>query len=184
MTRSPLPLLVALCAATTSPLAFAQAGGMKMSPGLWEHSFTMKTQSGKMEKAMKEMQQAMASMPPEQRRQMEAMMGQQGMAIGPQGNSVKVCMSKEDAERDQPPPAQDGCTQTSKRSGNVWSISFKCPGPPPSSGEGSVTIQSPIAYSGTINVVTDVQGKAEKVEMATSGKWLSANCGNIKPVRP
>lgn len=182
--HSTLAALLATCAALASPLAQGQTGGPKLSPGLWEHSFTMKSQSGKMEKAMKEMQQAMASMPPEQRRQMEAMMGKQGVAIGPQGNSVKVCMSKEDAERDQPPPAQEGCTQTAQRSGNVWSISFKCQGPPPSSGNGSVTIQSPTAYSGIINVVTDVDGKAEKVEMATSGKWLGANCGNIKPVKP
>ena len=178
-----MALLVAACA-LSSPLAQAQAGGPKLSPGLWEHSFTMKSQSGKMEKAMKDMQQAMASMPPEQRRQMEAMMGKQGVAIGPQGNTVKVCLTKEDTERDQPPPAQQGCTQTSTRSGNVWSVSFKCPGPPPSSGDGSVTLQSPTAYTGIMNVVTDVRGKAEKVEMATTGKWVGANCGDIKPVRP
>ncbi len=184
MSRSPLPLLAALSALLASPLALAQPGGPKLSAGLWEHSFTMKSQDGKIEKAMKEMQQAMASMPPEQRRQMEAMMGQQGMSIGPKGNTVKVCMTKEDAERDEPPPAQDGCTQTAKRSGNVWSISFRCPGPPPSSGNGTVTIQGPTAYSGVINVVSEVQGKPEKMQMATTGKWLGANCGNIKPVRP
>ena len=184
MTRSPLPLLAALYAVLASPASFAQTGGTKMSPGLWEHSFTMKSQSGQMEKAMKEMQQAMASMPPEQRRQMEAMMGQHGMKLGPQGNSVKVCLTKEDAERDQPPPAQDGCTQTAKRSGNVWNISFKCPGPPPSSGDGSVTLQGAAAYGGVINVVTEVDGKPEKVQMTTSGKWLGADCGNVRPVKP
>jgi hypothetical protein len=184
MTRSPLPLLVALCAVTAGPTAVAQVGGTKMSPGLWEHSFTMKTQSGQMEKAMKEMQQAMAGMPPEQRRQMEAMMAQRGMSMGPQGNSVKVCLTKEEAERDEPPPAQDGCTQTARRSGNVWSISFKCPGPPPSSGDGRVTLHSATAYSGVIDAVTEVEGQPEKVQMTTSGKWLGANCGNIKPRKP
>jgi hypothetical protein len=183
MRTSPLPLVSAVCALLASPLALAQAGP-KLNPGLWEHAFTVKTQGGKMEKAMKEMQQALASMPPEQRRQMEAMMAKQGMGIGPQGNTVKVCMTKEDVERDQPPPAQDGCTQTAKRSGNVWTISFRCPGPPPSTGDGTITIQGPTAYGGVINVTTEVQGKAERVEMSTSGKWLGANCGNIKPVRP
>lgn len=186
MRRSPLPLplLAALCAMLASPASFAQAGGTKMNPGLWEHSFTMKSQGGQMEKAMKEMQQAMASMPPEQRRQMEAMMGQHGVKMGPQGNSVKICLTKEDAERDQPPPAQDGCTQTAKRSGNVWNISFKCPGPPPSSGDGSVTLQGATAYGGVINVVTEIEGKPEKVQMTTSGKWLGADCGNVRPVKP
>ncbi len=184
MTRSPLALSAAFCAVLASPLALAQAAGPKMSPGLWEHSFAVKSADGKIEKAMKEMQQAMASMPPEQRRQMEAMMGKQGMSMGPQGNSVKVCMTKEDAERDRPPPAQDGCTQTATRSGNVWSISFRCPGPPPSSGDGSVTLQSPTSYSGVINVVTEVQGKTERVQMSSSGKWLGANCGSVKPLKP
>lgn len=181
MTRSLMLLWTALPVALASPPSLAQSGAAKMSHGLWEHSFTVKSQGGRMEQAMKDMQQALASMPPEQRRQMEAMLGQQGLGIGPKGNTVKVCVSKEDAERDQPPPAQDGCTQTARRSGNVWNVSFRCPGPPPSSGEGSITLQSATAYSGVMQVVTDVDGKPEKLQMTTSGKWLGSDCGNIKP---
>jgi hypothetical protein len=176
----PLPLLAALCAMLASPLASAQ----KFSPGLWEHQFTMKSESGRMEKAMREAQQAMASMTPEQRKMMQDMMASQGVAFGPQGNSVKVCITKEEAERDAPPPAQEGCTQTSKRNGNIWQLSFKCPGPLPSSGDGTVTVQSPTAYSGLFRIVTDLEGKPEKMNMNTSGKWLGANCGNILPVKP
>lgn len=190
MFRSPLSrlsrlsLLAVPISLLASPAAWAQAGAMKMSPGLWEHTATLKSQSGKMEKAMKEMQQALASMPPEQRRQMEAMMGQQGLSVGPQGTSFKVCLSKEDAERDQLPPPQDGCSQTARRSGNVWNISFKCPGPPPSSGQGTVTMLSATAYSGVIQVATEVDGKPEQMQMSSTGKWLGAQCGSVKPVKP
>lgn len=184
MTRFPLRLLAVLCTALACPLVSAQASGPKLSPGLWEHSFTLKTQGGQIEKAMKEMQQAMAGMPPEQRRQMEAMLARQGVTVGTQGNSVKVCLSKEDAERDQLPPAREGCTQSASRSGNVWNVSFRCAGPPPSSGTGMATIQSPRAYSGNMTIVSDVQGKTEKMEMATTGKWLGADCGAVKPLGP
>jgi hypothetical protein len=176
--------LIAGTALFVSAAAFAQSGAIKMNPGLWEHTFSMKSDSGEMEKAMKEMQKAMASLPPEQRRQMEAMMGNQGAVFGAQGNSVKVCVSKEEAERDQPPPPQDGCTQTAKRSGNVWNVTFKCPGPPASSGDGVVTMQNPGSYTGLINIVTTERGKAEKVQMTTAGKWLGANCGNVKSIKP
>ena len=176
----PLPLLAACFALLASPLASAQ----KLNPGLWEHQFTLKSESGRMEKALREAQQAMASMPPEQRKMMQDMMGSQGVAFGPQGNSVRVCVTKEDAERDIAPPAQEGCTQTSKRSGNVWQLSFRCPGPPPSSGDGTMTLQSATAYSGNFAIVTDMEGKPEKMKMATSGKWLAADCGNVKPTKP
>lgn len=180
MPRCLWPLLAA--AALAAEPALSQ--GTRLQPGLWDHSFSMKSQSGRLEKALQEMQQALASMPADQRRQMEAMMGQQGVGFGPQGSSVKTCLSKEEAERDQPPPPQDGCTQTARRNGQVWTVSFKCPGDPPSSGTGTVTLVSPTAYSGSFDLVTDVDGRPEKVKMTTQGKWLGAACGNIKPSKP
>ncbi|HJQ63709.1 MAG TPA: DUF3617 domain-containing protein, partial [Burkholderiales bacterium] len=58
----------AVCACiVVSGSAFSQT---RMRPGLWEHSFTMKSQSGQMEQSRKDMQQQMASMPPEQRKMM------------------------------------------------------------------------------------------------------------------
>lgn len=184
MTRAFLPLLTALCAALIVPPALAQSRSSKLSPGLWEHGFAIKTAGGEIEKAMKEMQQSLASLPPEQRRQMEAMMAQQGMSVGPKGNTVRVCVTKEEAERDQLPEAQEGCTQSATRNGNVWSIAFKCPGPPPSSGDGTVTLQSPTAYAGVMNFVTTNEGRTEKMQMTTSGKWLGTSCGSIKPAKP
>jgi hypothetical protein len=177
MIRPSLPRLLAAMLAITSPWAAAQ----KMSPGLWEHTVVMKSQSGRLEQAMKEMQANMASLPPEQRKMMQEMMGRQGVALGANGNSVKVCLSKQDVENDQIPPAQEGCTQTAKRSGNVWQISFQCSGPPPSSGEGQVTLQGNAGYSGRFNVMTEIDDAPERVQMTTTGKWLSADCGKVLP---
>ncbi len=172
-------LILALAAATLGPAARAQ--NVQLNPGLWEHGFSMKSSDGKMEGAMQQMQERLAAMPPEQRKMMEDMMARQGLGIGPQGNTVKVCLTKEDIERGST-PQEPGCTQTGRRTGNVWSMSFQCKGPPPSSGEGQLTWASPTAYSGNFTVRTTQDGKPHVMQMAQTGKWLAASCGNVRPI--
>ena len=55
---------------------------------------------------------------------------------------------------------------------------------PASSGEGQFTFNSPESYSMKMLVNTTVQGKPETVNMEGTGKWLGADCGDIKPMRP
>lgn len=165
--------------------AFGPAGAQqKMRPGLWEHSVAMKSQSGQMEAAMAEMQKSLASMPPEQRKQMEQMMAKQGAGMGSKGQTVKVCVSKEQAAMDGIPP-QPGCTQKVERvDASTLKVAFSCKGGqgrPPSSGEGTVTMQGPTAYTGQFKFKTENQGKPEQIDMAQSGKWLADDCGAIKP---
>ncbi len=176
---------------STAALALlaGMAGGasaqQKMRPGLWEHSVNMKSQSGQMEAAMAEMQKSLASMPPEQRKQMEQMMAQQGVGMGPKGQTVKVCITKEQADLDNV-PQQEGCTQKVQRvDASTMKVAFACKGgqgQPPSSGEGTITMQGPTAYTGQFKFKTQNQGKPEQIDMAQSGKWLSDNCGAIKPM--
>lgn len=161
--------------------ASAQTARPSIRPGLWEHGFTMKSQSGQLESAMNQMKQTMANLPPAQRKMMEDMMARQGVGIGAGGNSVKVCVTPEEAARDEPPQTE-GCSQTARRSGNVWQVSFQCKGPPPSSGEGQVTLLSPTAYSGEFDIRTEANGKPERFKMTQNGKWLGADCGNIRSV--
>lgn len=170
-------------------LLASMAGGasaqQRMRPGLWEHSVNMKSQSGQMEAALAEMQKSLASMPPEQRKQMEQMMAQQGVGMGPKGQTVKVCITKEQADLDNI-PQQEGCTQKVQRvDASTMKVAFSCKGgqgQPPSSGEGTITMQGPTAYTGQFRFKTETQGKPEQIDMAQSGKWLSDNCGAIKPM--
>jgi hypothetical protein len=172
-----------LLAATSAP---AQVQVQKIRPGLWEHGFTMKSQSGQMESAMAQMQQSMASMPPEQRKMMEQMMAQQGVGVGPKGNSVRICISQEQADLDRL-PQEPGCTQTVQRvNANTLKVAFSCKGnkdDPPSSGEGTMTLRGPTAYEGQFRIKTVANGKPEQLDMQQSGKWLATDCGAIKPVR-
>jgi hypothetical protein len=169
-------LLVVMCAG-----ASAQST-VKLRPGLWEQTIQMQNAGGQMENMMKEMQAALAKMPPAERKQMEEMMARQGVGLGDKGQTVKICMTQADVDREEPPP-QPGCTHTAKRSGNTWQMSFRCAGPPPSTGEGSLVMQSPTAYSGNFKINSNQAGKAETMQMANAGKWISADCGNIRPVQ-
>jgi hypothetical protein len=164
------------------------AGAQTLKPGLWEISSQMQSSSGQMEKGMAQMQAQMAAMSPEQRKMMQEMMAKHGVGMGsgmggPGGMNVKVCMTKDMTERNQMPAQGRGdCKQTlSPRVGNTMSMSFTCTNPP-SSGEGQVTFISPEAYSTKMTVKTMMQGKPEQMKMDSSGKWLSADCGSIKPL--
>lgn len=161
-----------------SGLANAQTENLR--PGLWEHSMTMKNSGGQVAAAMAQMQQQMAAMPADQRKMIEKMMADKGVGFSPAGNTVKVCMTKEDVERDSLPPQKD-CTQNVKRSGNTWQVSFQCKGNPPSSGEGVVRMLSPTAYDGEFTLDTVVNGKPERMQMSQHGKWLASDCGSLQP---
>jgi hypothetical protein len=172
---------IALAAAFAAvPLA---AAAQALKPGLWEVSNRM-SGNPQMDQAMAEMQKQMASMPPEQRKQMEAMMQQRGMqmpgAAKGGGMAVKVCMTREMVDRNEP-PMQQGCSITKlQRSGNTTNIAFTCSNPP-SSGDGQFTYMGPEAYASKMTVKTSVQGKAETMTMEGTGKWLGADCGSVQP---
>ena len=64
--------------------------------GLWEVTSKLGG-SAEMDKAMAQMQQQMASIPPEQRKQMEAMLAKQGMSMTAAPGDVlsKMCITKD-----------------------------------------------------------------------------------------
>ena len=181
--RTRLPsIAVAAIALNLLLAASAQAQlQTQMQPGLWETTVQMKSQSGEMEKAMAQAQAAMAKMTPEQRKQMEAMMGKNGMAMGGAPNTVRMCISPEQAAMRQI-PARDGCTHAMQHSGNTTRMQFNCAGNPPSTGEGQFTLLNPKAYDGEFTFTTQRKGQPEVMQMKQSGKWLSADCGGIKPI--
>ena len=177
------PLLAAAPLALSCLVASAQT----VQPGLWEHSFQIKTQGGKMEAAMAQMQQQMASMPPEQRKMMEQMLAQQGIGLGAKGQSVKVCITPEMAAKQELPQQDGDCKQDIvQRSANSMKFKFSCKPDKdrgPTSGEGEVTFISPTAYTSKSVINTTIEGKPERMNMDMAGKWLSKDCGAIKPVK-
>jgi hypothetical protein len=159
------------------------AGAQTMKPGLWE--INNKMSGGQMDQAMAQMQQQLAQMSPEQRKQMETTMAQRGVRMTPGdsgGMSVQMCMTKEMVERNEVPTRRD-CTSTqSKRSRNTIQVAFTCSNPP-SSGVGEVSF-TPESYTSHMVVKTTVQGRPETMTMDATGKFLKADCGDIKPMAP
>lgn len=153
----------------------AQAAA-KMKPGLWE----MSMQSD----ALK----AMPKMPPEQLEQIKKMGIKMPMM---QDGAMKttVCISKEMAEQDHPAAAaaqrqQPGCTpQNIKHNGNEYSMDLICDGPE-LKGVGKVKG----SYNGSDSVRSSYDFKGTSLDrpvtqhMESAGKWLSSDCGNVKPM--
>jgi len=179
--------LVAVCALALATHASAQ----KINPGLWEYSFSVKGAGGQMEGSMAQMQQQMqqqlAAMPPERRKQMEEMMASRGVGMGSMGGAggamaVRFCLTPEQAAREDMPQKDSQCKQLSRqRSGNVVHVKFACSGDPPSTGEGEYTLVSDKEMKGHMTVNTQINGKPQQIESDQTGRWLGADCGNVKP---
>lgn len=164
----------------------SSATAQQLKPGLWEVTNNIQSGSGQTEKAQAALQQQMAGMSPEQRKMVEKTMAEHGMKMAPGGAggvTVRTCMTREMIERNEIPTQQGECKTTKQeRSGNTTKIAFTCTNPP-SSGEGQFTMQSPEAYTMKMAIRTSIAGKADTMNMDAAGKWLSADCGSIKPPR-
>lgn len=182
---NPRHLAVAAAALLGLASMSTTASAQQMKPGLWEITNRMQSQGGQMDNQMSQMQQQMAHMSAEQRKMVEDMMARQGMQVGrggPGGMTVKICMTKEMVERNELPSQRGDCKTTQQqRNGNTMTMAFTCTNPP-SSGEGQVTFASPESYTMKMVVNSQVDGQAQRMNMDATGKWLSSDCGNVKPM--
>ncbi len=181
MTRISITLL--LSAFACIPVAHAQS----TKPGLWEINQKMGG-NPEIDKAMAQMQQQMAGMSPAEKKMMQDMMAKQGMSVPTAGAgggmAVKVCITPEmAAKQDMPVQAEGDCTTTiTSRTANSLKMNFVCK-TPPSSGDGTYTFISDKAYTMTMQMKTTQQGKPVSTTLDGQGKWLSANCGAVKPLK-
>jgi hypothetical protein len=163
----------------------ALAQKLDMTPGLWEFSFKMSSSDPTMDQAMQEMQKQLASLPPEQRKMMEDMFAAQGVGLGANGTTIKVCMTQEQIEQGQlPQQDQDkNCTHEMNKVGkNEYKMTFACKGNPPSSGSGEMKFSDSKHYTGTSTIITESNGKKDVMNVSQAGTWLSMDCGKIKPI--
>ena len=171
MTKTAAKIL--LCVLVALPLA-AQAA---RKPGLWEVTSSMTFNKGG------------PQIPPEQLEKMKQM----GIEM-PFNKPVtmKHCLTKEEAERDDQPPAmrkESNCqTKDFQKSGGSFSAKLVCNGKN-MTGEGDIkgTYSGGETYSGTTHFVgtSSHGGQQHDVDMTTefSGKWLGSDCGDVKPVK-
>lgn len=175
---------VCAAAACLSP-AVAQT----MKPGLWQNTSKTTSQNPQIAQAMAEMQKQMASMTPEQRKAMGKLAGQSGapqFEMNADGSvSMKLCVTQkmiDDAGGNFLGPQDGNCThKKSPLAGGTQSFSFTC-NKPPSSGQGKVAFQGGTSYASSMSITSSASGQSETMLIEGKGKWLGANCGEVKPV--
>lgn len=168
-------------------LAASPAMAQTLKPGLWELNNRVASASPETMAIMQAAQQQMANMAPEQRKAMEQMMAGHGvnMNLGDAGGvKLTYCLTKEMAEKQDVPAGQPGqCTTTRTPVPGGLNVTFNC-ARPPSSGNGQVIFNGNTAYSMRMNVNSTVQGKPQNMVVEGDGRWLSADCGSVKPHSP
>jgi hypothetical protein len=172
---------------TLSGAVFAQTSSMK--PGLWEMKQIHQVVDGRdmaaqMAAANAKMEQAMASMTPEQRKQMEAMMGGQGMpGQGAGGGGMRVCISPAMAAQDKPVVDPDGHCEPTKmtRSGAKTSFEVHCAANGRTqTGKGETTVSGDTVTTLMDMTTTDAQG-SHSIHSESQMKYLGPDCQGIKP---
>jgi len=176
-------LLVAGLAALSCAAALAQP---KIRPGLWEETIAIKTDNAQANAAMEQMKEKLASMPPDQRAAIEKMMASRGMGMQPGGapNTVRVCITKEQIARGFTPDRDGRCSRVNvSTSGNVTKFDFTCASEHRNmTGHGTLTTMGDTAFAVSTVADTADQKNTMQVQSDINGKFVSGDCGDVKPM--
>lgn len=157
-----------------------------IAPGLWEHRMSLQSSDPRLAQQMAEAQRAMAAMSPEQRRMMEQMMAQHGIGlagIGGGGMTMQVCITPEQAARQELPPPGERCThRITGRTANSLKFAVECPAEQ-ARGDGETVFSGNKAYEGRFNMQRSKAGATETMQMQVQARWLAADCGAVRPAR-
>lgn len=157
-------------------LTAEESFSVDLRPGLWQHSFTMKSESGQMEQAIDEALRQLEQLPESQRKMVEEMMASQGINLGLSGSSVEVCITEQQLQEGTL-PQQEGCEQTVTQEDNDhYFFEFQCAGDPPYSGSGSLSRVDREHYTGIAEFTTRMGGNPERITMHQEGQWLAEQC--------
>ena len=164
-----------LLACTAALLGTAVQAQEHIKPGLWEITVDTKTDNP----AMEQMKARLAAMPPEQRAAMAKMIP--GMATGDAPNSLRVCITPEQAARAASPDANSRCARTNVvHSGNTTTFDMAC---------GSMTGHGKMVRVSDNEFVSDSTSEMTHGSQTThmqshsTSKFVSSDCGDVKPIQ-
>lgn len=159
-------------------VAAVPASALDMRPGLWEISSDDIQVDGTEMPGMAEMVEQMKALPPEQRKMMEDMLAAQGIELG--GAGVRMCLSAEQVKsRELPFQDEPGCRQeVTEQTDSLWQFSFECPD---AKGTGETRLISDREVVSVIESQYQTGTQQGSSRMQSRGKWLSDDCGTLKP---
>jgi hypothetical protein len=173
-----------------SLMAVAAADNINIKPGLWETTTVSQSQGAPAipPEQQAQMDKMRASMSPEMRARIEAAQ-KKAQANAGAPHVRKSCLTREDLNK--PLSFDEGkddgkCTKTVlKSTASVQEVRVDCKGDRyNSTGTIRVTASNSENWSGTLETTLTPVGKGAPMTVKTnmSGKWLGADCGDVKPV--
>jgi Protein of unknown function (DUF3617) len=172
-----ISLAFSLSVAAVLPALAADNAPFKVKPGLWEV-----TSDSERSGALPIPPEALERMTPDQRAKLEAAMQQ---SMGPRHRVTKHCITQADIDKGfermgEMDRAQ--CTRTVTASAStVRAGTFTCTGMENASGTYRFEAKSTESVVGTWNATLNNSGKTMTMKNALQGKWLGADCGDVKP---
>jgi hypothetical protein len=143
---------------------------LNVSPGLWEYTSSMKGAAVP--------DDVMASLTPDQRAKVTAMLAKA------MPHSYKVCITPEQVKNGAKLAQQTrpGCQRTVLSStATQLELRDECTGKM----NGTITTNILAPRPDTLSAITDIAmnqgGQTHKMQQELKGKWLSADCGDVKP---
>jgi hypothetical protein len=161
----------------------AQGADLKLNvkPGLWEVTSSSQM-SGQMSQQVPD--SVMQNMTPERRAQIEAMMkNMQERAAQP--HTRQRCITEEQLKRDAFSDSErKDCKQTvTTNSSSDWEVHAQCSGE--NGRQNNVTAHFHAASSTSVTGIVDMamsgEGRSMSAKNTITAKWLSADCGSVKP---
>jgi hypothetical protein len=162
-------------------MAFAPAlQAQTLKPGLWQIANKMSSANAETDQAMSALLGQVASLPPEQRKQLEAYATSQGLVmpkVARDGSiGVQTCITPDMAARKQIPTGQGGdCKSNNVAVAGGIDIAFTCRNPA-SSGKGRLSFISENSFTMVLDVTASARGTPEQVRVTSDGNWLGATC--------
>jgi hypothetical protein len=163
---------VATLSLSLSAVALAQAPVLDVKMGLWEISSTMNL-GGEMPGM------DTSKMTPEQKAQMAAAMKSM---MGAHTTTQKTCVTREKFDRSSfMMENQANCKQAvTTNTKSTLDAKVVCTGDRPVTMQMHVDALSSTAFKGTVKSANTEQGKTMTVDGTMTGKWLGADCGDVK----
>lgn len=162
------------------PVLPATAAENMMRPGLWEITTTS------------DLPALAGQIPPEQMQMIRNLAKQHGLDVSRIDNgaaTTRICISEEMAAQKIPAYFHSdhlGCTiKDATRTGNHYKAQFTCSDVKlQGSGHAEGTFTSPESFSGNTVFKGTAQGFPVSQQARSTGRWISADCGSIRPVQP
>ena len=180
MHRTGLGFLLTAGVLTFAALNASAQTTPRIKPGLWQIQVEREENGKKMPDASERMKDHMNNMTPERRKQFEEMMKQRGVDPGA-GGVMKICYSQKMVERGTWADQGTCKTDYSNRSATSWKWHSVCP-ELHYQGDGEASFPDPEHFVVKSSGVSTNGGKTLNMNSTRTGKWLSADCGDVKPL--